>query len=153
MSNIENPQFKLTDYEVTQFICKETNFNQKKPAWKIGNWLVVSYSTNSLYRIYRLDTGKPLITVLFNRPEDAVRTAQIISTTFEDYFSIWENYEDADIFSLAKWSVRNGIEIYEVLKSLPPKIQSMEEVQAIANSKPLKDRVSEWYGRLIRRPN
>lgn len=144
MSITENQPLKLTDYEIIEFICRE-NFNQKKRAWKVGDWLAVSYNTTNLYKIYRLNNGKPLLSVVFDKAEDAVWTAKVINDAFEEYFNIWQEYENADIFALAKWSARNGIEIYEILKSLPPRIKSMEDIQTIEQSKSLKDKVLDWY--------
>ena len=151
LMNTTDTQSKHIDHEVVEFICRETNLNQRKIAWKVGEWLLVAASINGFYKIYRADIGKPLLNILFTRPEDALQIAGWINENFETYFDLWLSYPNADVFGLAKWSIRNGVEIYEIIKSIPPKVNSVEDIRVIETSKSLKDKVGEWYGRLIRR--
>lgn len=132
--------------EIIWFVCKENGYSKKKRAWKIGEWLLVSFTDDSEYKIYRADTGKPFSATTFTSPDDAIRIAQLISNVFEKYFDLWTEFPTADVVGLAKWSVRNGVEIYEILKSMPTKVKSMEDIENLYNSKSLKDRVIEWFG-------
>ena len=150
MKITENPQFKLTDYEVIWFACNN-GINRKQKAYKVGNWLVVSYNAEGKYKVYRIDTGKPLLNSTFDTDRLAVEFAQAVSDIFETYFDIWSIMPDADIFGMAKWSIKNGIDLYEIVKSLPPRIKTVEDIKQVEDSKSLKDKVGEWYGRLIRR--
>lgn len=144
MPTTELEQLKRT--EIIWFVCKENGYSKKKRAWKVGEWLLVSFTDNKEYKIYRADTGKPFSATTFVNPDDAIKIAQLISTVFENYFDLWTEFPTADVIGLAKWSVKNGIEIYEILNSMPAKVKSMEDIKTIAQSKSLKDRVSEWLG-------
>lgn len=138
--------------EIIWFVCKENGYSKKKKAYKIGNWLLVSFTEDSEYKIYRADTGKPFSATTFASPSDAVKIAQLISSVFEKYFDLWTEFPTADVVGLAKWSVKNGIEIYEILKSMPTKVKSMEDIENLYNSKSLIDKVKGWYnGRFTRR--
>lgn len=106
----------FSDYEVIDFVCKESNFNQRKRAWRVGGWLVVSTTLQKKYKIYRIDNGKPVLEMLIENPKEAVLVAQCLSDIYEEYFPIWEAYPDADIFTLAQWSVQHGVNINEVIK-------------------------------------
>ncbi len=115
MNNTENPQPRLIDYPIVEFSCGDTNIKQRKRAYQIGEWLLVSTYGN-VYKIYRADTGKPIVGAIFDKAEIAVQIAQLLSDRYEAYFPIWQDYPNADIFTLAQWSVEHGIDINKIIK-------------------------------------
>jgi len=115
MKITETQPFKLTDYPIVEFSTCEANIKQRKRAYQIGEWLLVSTCGN-VYKIYRADTGKPAVGAIFEKAETAVQIAQLLSDRYEAYFPIWQDYPNADIFTLAQWSVEHGIDINRILK-------------------------------------
>ena len=85
----------------------------------VGEYLVVSYATTNLskpsYAIYNV-AGRRLFKASYKTTEDAIEMAEWINEQYEDYLPIWEDYPDADVFGLARWSIKNGLKIYETLK-------------------------------------
>ena len=127
------------NYEVIEFIDKrpfrETNIPKTRRAALVGNYLAVVPN-----QVFRLDNGLPMLDVKFATLEDAVKFAEWISNIFSEYFVIWEEYPDADIFAMAKWSVPNGLMAYEAVKIIKSKAiikeNEMQNVksEALANS-------------------
>ncbi|OGH07429.1 MAG: hypothetical protein A2W22_03100 [Candidatus Levybacteria bacterium RBG_16_35_11] len=70
------------------------------------------------YRVYKLKQGEPFIQAIFSSKQDCIKFAEWIVNTFQDYFYLWEQYPEADIVSLCKWSVQDGIKIHETLIQL-----------------------------------
>lgn len=104
-----------SSYEVIEFKDLSSNFPKKCRGMLVGTSLVVS-SSDKKWKIYLLNTGKPIINVLFINLEDAVKIAEWLDNIFSEYFPILETYPDADLFGMVKWSVDDGIRIFEALK-------------------------------------
>ena len=85
-----------------------------------GEHLVVSYAIGSknTYQIWQIYNGNLFKPTVFTDIELAVSAAEWFDKTYQDYFCILESYPKADIVSLAKWSVHNGIKIYELLEQI-----------------------------------
>jgi hypothetical protein len=110
----------------------------------IGEWLVVSYAigSNDTYQIFKLHDGKLFMPVVFSDLEDAKKIAQWMDETYRQYFPIWLSYPDADIISLAKWSVRNGIPIYQLVNEM--KYQQVNRNMITLAWKKAQIRAKEW---------
>jgi len=89
----------------------------------VGEYFVVSYSLSNKekYQIYKLHNGKLFISTEFSNLDDTVEFAQWINDTYKDFLCIWSSYPDADIIALSKWSVKNGIRIFELLNEIQNK--------------------------------
>lgn len=85
----------------------------------VGEYLVVSYATPDLnkptYTIYNVQ-GRRLFKASYSTIDDAVEMAEWLDGLFSEFFPIWGEYPDADVFGLARWSIQNGIKIYETIK-------------------------------------
>jgi hypothetical protein len=90
----------------------------------IGNNLIVSYAFGSedKYQIFQSHNGKLFISTTFTSLDDCKEMAKWLNETYQDFFCLWETYPDADIISLSKWSVRNGIKIFELMKEIKNKL-------------------------------
>jgi len=104
-------------YPITEFVDKSSNFNKKKRCLKINEYLVLAYADldKTVIKIYKLCNGLPLLDVLFSNAEDAIQVTEWITQQFGEYFPIWDQYPEADVFSMAKWSVPDGIRKYEAI--------------------------------------
>jgi hypothetical protein len=89
----------------------------------IGNHLIVSYAFGSenTYQIYKAHDGKLFISTIFTNCEDCVEIARWFADSYDEYMDIWQSYPDADIIALTKWSVHNGIKIYEMVEEMKRK--------------------------------
>lgn len=87
----------------------------------VGDYLVVSYATQDLekfcYTVYNTN-GRRLLKTTYTDLDDALEIAEWMNEKYQDYFPIWEEYPNADIFGLARWSIRNGIKFYELIHRL-----------------------------------
>ena len=115
----------LSEYEQVAFSEKSTNRSVTKYGYKIGKWLVVSYVPPSQYagcswRVYRSQDGLATINTSFETAEDAIRFAEWLKDTYEDYFALWSHYPFADIYRWTYLTVENGEEYWEYLKVLEP---------------------------------
>jgi hypothetical protein len=70
------------------------------------------------YKIFKLKQGKPFIGTQFSTLEDAIKAVQIFIEVYGEYLPIWDNKEwfDADIPALCRYTVRNGINLWELVK-------------------------------------
>lgn len=118
MKNTAEPQLGRTKYPIMEFTCLDQDdeiYKQKKRAYRIGEWLLVSYCGQN-YKIYRPD-GKPAIKAIFEDVDVAKWVAQMLQDKFGEYFHLWKEYPEMDIFSVAQWSVENGISINTVIQA------------------------------------
>ncbi|MHA1941926.1 MAG: hypothetical protein ACW97P_09385 [Candidatus Hodarchaeales archaeon] len=118
----------LSNYERTVFSEKTTNRSITKNGYKVGDHLVVSYSTpnayrykDNQYRVYRTNDGLPAIKTTFVSYEDAIRFAEWLRSIYEEYFFLWREYPYAEIFRWTYRTVKNGEEYWMYLKDLESK--------------------------------
>jgi hypothetical protein len=85
--------------------------------------LIVSYSVSNdkTYQVYRLHDGRLFVPVTFTNLEDCVEMAKWWAETYREFFCLWKDYPDADIIALAKFSVKNGIRIHELIQQIKHK--------------------------------
>jgi len=129
-----------SNYEIVAFQDITSNQRIKRQGLKIGQYLIVA-GAEKQRKIYRLKQGVPLIDVLFTELEDAVRVAEWLDSLFGDYWQIWDVYPELDVFSLLKWTVSDGIKIYEAMKRLPKQVVISDVAKAIHEA---EHYVSEW---------
>ncbi len=96
---------------VITFADKVNNTTVRKKGKKVGDYLVVAYEFDKGHssRIYNLVSGKFALDIQFANIDDAEAVAEFLDSQFGEYFPIWDIYPNADVFSLAKWSVMDGI--------------------------------------------
>jgi hypothetical protein len=111
-----------TNYPIIQFADKTSNFNRRRRGRKINNYLVIGYCDVleedgiSPIKIFKICTGLPLINVILTTIPDAIQVAEWITSIFGEYFPIWDKYPEADIFSMTKWTVPEGLRKYETIR-------------------------------------
>ena len=130
----------LKDYQIVDFSDQTSNIKTKKRGLRIGNYLAVAGTENKRV-IYRVKQGVPLIDVYFTDLSDAIDIAEWIEDLFGDFFPIWENYPELDVFALAKWSVANGLLFYEAIQRLPEKVNKTVISKVFSEA---KSHVHEW---------
>ena len=131
--------------ESTEFYDKTSNIRKKRSGIRVGNYLCVSNVSviEERYKIFRVREGLPLVNAYFRNQNHAVEFAQYIDRLFSDYFVIWEEYPHADLFSLVKWTVKDGVRWYETMKILRKKKEL--ELEDIAYAYSLAERhADEW---------
>ena len=136
------------EYPVIQFADKTSNFNKRRRGRKINDYLVISYcdvieQEGSPIKIYKIATGTPVIPVIFTTIPDAIRVAEWLSETFGEYFPIWDKYPEADLFSMTKWTVPEGIRAYEAIRLFSENKHATPEDLAEAYIE-AKRNVKEW---------
>jgi hypothetical protein len=129
----------LIHHDKIEFIDRSSVY-KKKRAYKIGEHLAVSYVgvSEHNYQVFGISSGKPILNAQFPDIDDAIKFAEWIDEVYRDYLPLLENYPDADIFALSKWSVKNGIRIYETIRqiesqrvTLPDVASSYEHAQSM----------------------
>ena len=98
----------------------------------VGQNLIVSYaigSTNT-YQIWRMGDGRLFIPTTFTDLDEAVEIAKWWDELYTEYWCILSAYPDADIVSLAKWSVTNGIRIFEMIKEMGSKQVTKDQLNS-----------------------
>ena len=110
-----------TIQETVPFVDKcSSNVAIKKRGLPIGEYLIISYPATDVvkYQIFNKITGKPLIPTIFVDAYDVRNTAEWFDKTYGDYFPIWEEYPEADIFKMSQWSVKNGLNLFDLIERL-----------------------------------
>jgi len=114
------PTSQTIDHEIIEFV--DTSAGRiKRRGYRIGDYLIVSYASTddkSVYRIFRKDTGKEFLSLRFGNLEDTVNFAEWIDNLYAPYFPIWLDYPQADIVGLARWSIKNGRNIFDLIQKM-----------------------------------
>jgi hypothetical protein len=125
------PIINLSDYDLVVF--RDNEIQQKVRAYRVNEYLAVTYNgfQTTCYKIYSLITGKPAIDLEFVTVEDAISFAEWISEVYKEYLCIWEAFPDANLVEISKWSIKNGVDIAEIIKSLPHKPLLLNQVECL----------------------
>ena len=113
----------LDCFDIVEFVCIDPSKTRKR-AYQVGDYLAVT-TYDKFFKVYRLDNGKPLVKSFFEKAEDALKWAEDIDRIYAEYFCLWMEYPDANIFELAQWSIKNGTDICKIIKSMPKRVSSL----------------------------
>jgi len=99
-----------SQYEIIRFSTKITNINMTKSGYRIGDFLVVSWADERKedWRIYRSQDGLEVLRTTFETSDDAIHFAEWIRSVYEEYFFIWTEYPNAELFRWTYLTVENG---------------------------------------------
>ena len=94
--------------------------SKKKTGMQVGNYLVIGYigSDHQDLGIFSLITGKLFIKARFQSMEHAQDVAEFLDKKYEQFMPILQDYPDADIVSLARWTVPDGLKIDKKIKEM-----------------------------------
>lgn len=85
---------------------------RKKPGWKIGEHLMVSFpgDDTSCYQVFFVHKGKgrPIVDTKFRDLEKAKQFARWVNKVYGDFLPFLIDYPNHDIFTVAQYSIRNG---------------------------------------------
>lgn len=126
--------------------CIAVNFTDRTAAipikqrgFLIGKHLVIAGS-DSNWQVFFVASGKPIIESKFVTYRDAALFSDFIENVFDEFLPILETYPDADLFGLCKWSVPDGIRIFQALQQARKQIVDADKLNKLAN----EAKVSEW---------
>lgn len=73
-----------------------------------------------VYWIYKTIQGEPFLRVRITDRDVAIRFGQLLHQWYGNYLWIWKDKEwvDADIPSLTKYTIPNGVAVYEALMQI-----------------------------------
>jgi len=104
--------------ELISFKDNRSNFAKKQTGERVGNHLLVGViDRGRYYAIFGLN-GKLFVDCSFESYDACLSVALLIDELFDPYMPILEVYPQADVISLAKWSVERGLQVYEFTKLL-----------------------------------
>jgi hypothetical protein len=94
--------------------------SKKKSGMLIGNYLVIGYigSSHQELGIFSIITGRLFIKAKFQSMEHAQDVAGFLDAKYEQFMPILQDYPDADIIRLARWSVPDGLKIDQKIKEM-----------------------------------
>jgi len=135
----------LSDYDTIKF---KDDIKQTITGYRVGKWLAVVKRQGSGYRIYRIDVGVPVIQSIFASINDAIRFAEWLVDKFGQFFDIWESYPDIDLFGIVKWTVEDGLRLFETIKELDKNSHKIETLAAVNDAyDKVEDNAKQWNGR------
>lgn len=102
--------------ELVWFVDKSTNKPLSRVGIRIGNDLIIS-KTEGGHKIYRLD-GRLFLPFRIVRLDDAKKVASWLEKVYNEYIPILYEYPALDLFSLTKYTVRNGVRIFLMIEEL-----------------------------------
>lgn len=112
-----------SNYELIHFLDRSLGQRIRRRGLRIGSHLAVA-GEKGHRRIFRIRQGLPLVETVFTELDAAMELAEWLDDKYKDYWEIWESYPDLNVFSLLKWTVEDGIKIYEALQRLPRRFES-----------------------------
>jgi hypothetical protein len=97
--------------------------------WRIGKYLAVM-KHKSGYKIYKVLNKSYFIRTIFKVLKHAIQFAEWADEKFGEYFPIWDDYPDADVVSMAKWTIDDGLRLNELIRHLSdtPEIENLSEI-------------------------
>lgn len=93
------------------FNDKSTNYSKKREGILIGDYLAVTQEAE----IFKINTGKKLLESNFSHYKEAISFVVWLEEIYGKYFILWERWEDVNIFGLARYTVKNGMKILDIL--------------------------------------
>ena len=100
--------------QIINFVDKTTNCSQRREGIGVGEYLAVTQDAF----IYKVRTGRKLFKAQFKDYHEALRFAEFLEERYRKYLPLWEIWEDADIFGLARHSVSSGNKILSIIDRL-----------------------------------
>jgi len=85
-------------------------------AYRVGAYLFVMKFRNG-YRIFKMNKTALLKSNFINL-NDAITMAEKMLDLYGEYFCIWDDYPDVDVTNLAKWTIDDGLNLYETWQLL-----------------------------------
>lgn len=100
-------------------------------AWRVGAYIFILKFKHG-YRVCRSNKNS-IVKCSFASLDHAIEFSEWLIEKYGQYFSIWDDYPDVDVTSLAKWSVDDGLILHEMLKELNeiPRIDNLKQVNDI----------------------
>jgi len=121
MTNMDTDAELISKYIQVSFIQKLGSEKLKRRGLKVGEWLVVAFPSSKetdQYKIFKLHNGEPVVDTIFLRLKDAIGFAELLNKTYRKEMFIWKDYPSADIIEMARWTVQNGVSLYEIAKEM-----------------------------------
>jgi hypothetical protein len=108
------------DYEVTKFSAKVTNTRVTKKGYRVGEFLIVTYSdiSRDSWRIFRSQDGLECLKTTFQKSTDALQFAEWIREHYEYFFFIWSVYPHAELFRWAQFTIPDGKKYWEAISQI-----------------------------------
>lgn len=107
----------ITRFPVIRFSCKENFTSEKRLALKINKWLCVACSDGG-HKIFRMDTGLPLIETIFKDHHKCMELAVYIAEKYKDVFDLWEAEPTMELLRVAQYTIPNGTEVYKRIEQV-----------------------------------
>lgn len=60
--------------------------------------------------------------------EDAVKFAEFLNNHYKNYYLLWQDNNQADVPGLTRYTIENGLKIYDALEQLSGKIVTWDEI-------------------------
>ena len=102
----------------------------KNVGYAVGDWLMTG-ATNSnrdSYRVYNC-YGHPVTNVKFQTFDDVNKFAELLINKYDEYFILWWENPKADVPGLTRYTIPNGLALYDVFQKFDNKITSYKEIQ------------------------
>lgn len=103
------------------WMCHENFVTEKRRGYRINKWLVVACTLEEeklYWKIYRLDIGKILTNIVFSCEDDALRFGYWIDEHYKEMFDIWEVMPELDLLAVTRYTIPNGVEVYNKIDEL-----------------------------------
>ena len=106
------------NYEVVNFNSKQTNKSSSVRGIALAQGFLAIAGVGGSYRIYNTQSGEPVIKGRFSDFKDALKFAFWIEEVYADYFDIWKAYPQADLFLWCRYTVPNGVVLFDTVEIL-----------------------------------
>lgn len=120
---------------------------ERKPGRKVSDRLAVSYShmkyDNATFKIFSIAGQRHILDIRFHDADEACIAAELIEDAYDhikepeiNYFDIWESDPELEVLAIARYTIPNGIQIYENLSALEdrePNIVSLDDIKRALN--------------------
>jgi len=112
-----------SQYEIIRFSTKITNTTTTKSGYRIGDFLIVSWADERKedWRIYRSQDGLECLRTTFETSDDAILFAEWLCLVYGEFFFIWTEYPNAELFRWTYLTVEKGEEYWKMLEALENK--------------------------------
>ena len=119
-----NNQLKLVEfnnkkYELAKLSSKITNKSNTIQVLLVDHRGYITVGEG--FRIYNGKSGKPILKSRFTKVGDAIRFAEWINDTYNDYLVIWEHYPTANVIRWCRYTVKGGFILDRMIEILEEK--------------------------------
>jgi len=130
---------QLSKYEEVGFI---DDLGIRRKAFAVSDWLVIYPNRDGYWKIVVRPTKQKAVNITFETALEAIKFAQSLVDVYKEFFPAW--LTGLDPFSIAKWTVKDGLALWSLLEYFDEKTISLSILNTPETQRAITTGISWW---------